>query len=69
MNAENIIKTIAKQDGVSPEYVKEEMKKAIREAMSSDDPEAIKIWKQITPNGDEPEIAAFLDFCAGYCQK
>lgn len=46
-----IIQTIAAQQGVTPEYVEEEMMKAIRAAMASPDPHAQALWKQICPDG------------------
>ncbi len=65
----NIIKTIAAQNGVTPECVEKEMKNAIKEAMKSSDPRARELWKQLAPNGSEPDIDDFLNFCANSCNK
>lgn len=60
-----IIKQIAMQNGVTPEYVEEEMRKAMRAGMASTDPHAQKLWKQIAPDGKEPSIDRFLEFVSG----
>ena len=59
-----IIQTIAAQQGVTPEYVEEEMMKAIRAGMASPDPHAQELWKQICPDGKEPGLDTFLSFVA-----
>lgn len=60
-----IIKQIAMQNGVTPEFVEEEMRKAMRAGMASTDPHAQEMWKQIAPDGKEPDLDTFLKFCAG----
>lgn len=64
MNAKEIIAQIAKRNNTTEKQVEEEIKAAIREAMASKDPKAQALWKQISPDGKEPTIDAFLDFCA-----
>ena len=59
-----IIKQIAMQNGVTPEYVEEEMRKAMRAGMASTDPHAQELWKKIAPDGKEPDLDTFLKFCA-----
>ena len=59
-----IIKQIAMQNGVTPEYVEEEMRKAMRAGMASTDPHAQELWKQIAPDCKEPDLDTFLKFCA-----
>lgn len=59
-----IIQTIAAQEGKTPEYVEEEMMKAIRAAMASTDPHAQALWRQIAPDGKEPDLDTFLEFAA-----
>ena len=59
-----IIKQIAMQNGVTPEFVKEEMRKAMRAGMASTDPHAQELWKQIAPDGKEPDLDTILKFCA-----
>ena len=58
-----IIKQIAMQNGVTPEFVEEEMRKAMRAGMASTDPHAQELWKQIAPDGKEPDLDTFLKFC------
>lgn len=65
MTTKDIIRQIATQHGVTPEQVEADMKEAIRTAMSSTDPQAQELWKQIAPDGKEPSIETFLNFCAG----
>lgn len=65
MTTKDIIRQIAMQHGVTPEQVEADMKEAIRTAMSSTDPQAQELWKQIAPDGKEPSIETFLNFCAG----
>lgn len=59
-----IIQTIAAKEGKTPEYVEEEMMKAIRAAMATTDPHAQALWKQIAPDGKEPDLDTFLEFAA-----
>ena len=59
-----IIQTIAAKDGVSPEYVEQEMMNAIRMAMATTDPHAQALWKQMCPDGKEPDLDTFLTFMA-----
>lgn len=69
MTTKQIIRQIARENGVTPEQVEADMKEAIREAMTStaasDDPVAKELWKQLAPDGKEPTIEEFLRFCAG----
>ena len=60
-----IIKQIAMQNGVTPEFVEEEMRRAMRAGMASTDPHAQELWKQIAPDGKEPSIERFLEFVSG----
>ena len=62
--AKKIIKQIAMQNGVTPEYVEEEMRKAMRAGMASTDPHAQELWKQIAPDGKEPDLDTFLSLVA-----
>lgn len=64
MTTEQIIQKIAESHRVSPEQVEADMKAAIQMAMTSTDPAAQALWKQLAPDGDEPSIEAFLRFCA-----
>ena len=57
-----IIQTIAQNNNVAPEEVEKEIRSAIQAGMSSNDPNVQAVWKQISPNGIEPTIDAFLDY-------
>ncbi len=57
-----IIHAVAAKNGVSPEHVENEMKKAVRLAMTSEDSNVQTLWKQLAPDGKEPELDAVLDF-------
>ena len=59
-----IIATIAAENGISPEEVEHEMMEAIRAGMASPDPHAQALWKQICPDGKEPDLDIFLSFVA-----
>ena len=63
MNANEIIKQIAGERNMTPQEVEEELRRAIREAMATEDPRAQALWKQIAPDGEEPSIDRFLEFC------
>ena len=69
MKAKEVIKKIAKEQGTSPKKIEDEMRCAIREAMASKDPQAQALWKQIAPDGKEPSIDRFLEFCADLLNK
>lgn len=53
----------AETGNMRPEEAENEIKKAIREAMATTDPHAQALWKQIAPDGKEPSVEEFLDFC------
>lgn len=59
-----IIQSIAEKEGVSTAYVENEMRKAIRQAMTTTDPKAQALWRQIAPDGNEPDMDTFLEFVA-----
>lgn len=59
-----ILETIAAQNGTTPENVEHEMIEAIRADMASPDPHAQALWKQICPDGKEPDLDTFLTFMA-----
>ena len=54
---------------MTPKEVEEAMRSAIREAMATQDPQAQKLWKQIAPDGKEPSIGKFLEFCVDRLNK
>ena len=59
-----ILETIAAQNGTTPENVEHELIEAIRAGMASPDPHAQALWKQICPDGKEPDLDTFLTFMA-----
>ena len=59
-----ILQIIAAEQGITPEEVEHEMMEAIRAGMASPDPHAQTLWKQICPDGKEPDLDTFLDFMA-----
>ena len=59
-----ILQTIAAEQGISSEEVEHEMMEAIRAGMASPDPHAQALWKQICPDGKEPDLDTFLSFVA-----
>lgn len=59
-----ILQIIAAEHGVSPEEVEREMMAAIRTGMASPDPHTQALWKQICPDGKEPDLDTFLTFVA-----
>ena len=59
-----IIATIAVEQGITPEEVEHEMMEAIRAGMASPDPHAQALWKQMCPDGKEPDLDTFLSFIA-----
>lgn len=69
MKTNVIIRQIAKERGISPQKEEEEMRYAIREAMTTKDPQAQALWKQLAPDGKEPSIDQFLEFCVDRLKK
>ena len=63
-STKRIIEIIAAENGISPEEVEHEMMEAIRAGMASPDPHAQALWKQICPDGKEPDLETFLTFMA-----
>ena len=59
-----ILEIIAAANGITPEKVEYEMMEAIRAGMASPDPHAQALWKQICPDGKEPDLDTFLTFMA-----
>lgn len=57
-----IIEIIAAEEGISPEKVEHEMMEAIRAGMASTDPRAQALWRQMCPDGKEPDLDTFLTF-------
>ena len=62
MSTNEIIKQIAKENGVSPDEVRADMQEALNIAKASASPEAENVWAQISPN-EEVSIDEFLKYC------
>lgn len=60
----DVIKTIAKENGVSTKEVYDEMTKAIRAAKENPDPKVQMMWKCLFPNGKEPTPEKFINTLA-----
>ena len=63
MTTKEIIEQIARNNQTTTEEVEEQMRSAIRTAMEADDPKAQALWKQLTPDGKEPSVERFIQFC------
>ena len=59
-----ILEIIAIQSGITAKEVEQEMMAAIRSGMASPDPHAQALWKQMCPDGKEPDLDTFLTFMA-----
>lgn len=59
-----ILQIVAAEQGITPEEVEHEMMEAIRAGVASPDPHAQALWKQICPDGKEPDLDTFLTFMA-----
>lgn len=62
MDTKKIFELIARDHNTTPEVVEDEIRRAIREAMQCKDPQAQMLWKQISPDGEEPSVERFLQF-------
>jgi len=63
------IKKIAKQEGVSPEQVYEEMQKAISEGYFDPDPEVQAYWRVIAPDGVMPSPEKVIEILSKKIKK
>ncbi|MBR4291569.1 MAG: hypothetical protein IKT52_13170 [Oscillospiraceae bacterium] len=57
-----IIQMIAAKEGTTPKEVEKKMRESIKDAMASSNPQAQAMWKQICPDGKEPDLDTFLNF-------
>ena len=62
MNFKNIIRQIAKQNGVTPAEVKKDIREAIRIGMASPDPAFQAHWRRMSPTGVEPSVNQVLTY-------
>ncbi len=62
MNFKNIIRQIAKQNGVTPAEVRKDIREAIRIGMASPDPAVQAHWRKMSPTGDKPSINQVLTY-------
>lgn len=61
MEIHDIIKTVAKRNGVSYEDVYESMKESLLEGFNNKDPEVREAWKSIPFTGKEPTPEEFIE--------
>ena len=59
-----ILEIISAQNGITAEEVEQEIMEAIRAGMASSNPHAQALWKQMCPDGKEPDLDTFLTFMA-----
>lgn len=64
MRLRNIIRQIAKEQGVTEAEVRREMEEAMRASMASRLPTAKAHWETISPYGKEPKLEAFVSYLA-----
>ena len=60
--ANKAISQVAQRHHVSEDTVREDMKKAISEALSSPDPEVQALWKQIPCASETPEPEELIEW-------
>lgn len=68
MSMDEIIQKIAEKDGVSPEYVREQMELAIQDiyANPNQDPLVAALLEAIPHQGEIPTIEEVVPFLAGF---
>ena len=64
MSTKRILRKIAKEHGVTEKEVEADIKEAMRYSMLSDSLTARAFWGELSPDGKEPTVDAFLKFCA-----
>ena len=65
----DIFKKVAESQNVSEDEVKNEISKAIRLAMKSDDPIAREFWDKIAPNSEELSTEEVIEKIAFFIRK
>ena len=63
--AQRSLRTVAREEGVSVDSVREEIRAAIAEAMRSDDPAVRELWQNIPCKGEVPEPEELIAWLAG----
>ena len=59
-NFEEILAQIAKENGTTPEKVRQEMQRAIDQAYGHHAPDAQPIWDKMAPGGGKPTPEEFV---------
>lgn len=62
MNYNEIIKKVAKENGVSVEEVERDINALITEAYNSEDPETRKKWSVMSGDGSQPTVEEVLSY-------
>ena len=69
INYGEVIRKIAKQDGVTEEEVHEKMKLAISIGFNNLDPSVQEFWRRIAPDGEMPTPEQFIKIIANDLTK
>lgn len=56
----DILEKVAEKNGVTRDEVESEIQKAIKEAMTSRQPEAQQFWKEVAPDGQTPSAETVI---------
>ena len=59
---ENVLTTVAIENGVSVEVVKQEIQAIIDDLYNSDDPEIKSKWHSITKTGQKPSVEQMIEY-------
>lgn len=60
----DILEKVAASNGVTRDEVESEIKKAIKEAMKSRQPQAQGFWKELSPDGQMPSVETVIALIA-----
>lgn len=63
-DAECTIRTLAKQEGISVEYIRSQIKIAMDSGLCNSDPQVQANWKKIPCKGDIPTPEELIDYLA-----
>ena len=58
---EHMLETVAKSAGISNDQVRQEMQKAMEDAMNNPDPNIQMRWKFIPRKGEQPTLEEFVE--------
>lgn len=61
--AKEIFKRVARENGVSVDEMRKEIQKSINKAITSTDPTAQNIWREVPRDGDIPTPEEYFIYC------